>query len=178
METGTKTLSGRGHIHRTGLKARNVKARAEGPGMLRPISVSPVSAKQRRDTDLKSRKNQITSNQINRGGFPLPLHFPSFAFRISFQSIPTYPGVPCRSAFRVPHSAFKNITKRTHFAIANYPETTMLYARSVSNQRKKRTHFVGWVSCLSLYSSLTCIAEKVPSGNSRPRIHFLRSAFI
>jgi hypothetical protein len=51
MVMRTKKLSGRRSIRHTGLKAPNVKARAEGPGMLRPKSVSPERAKQYQDTD-------------------------------------------------------------------------------------------------------------------------------
>ena len=47
------------------------------------------------------------------------------------------------SAFRVPRSAFRKITERTHFAILNYPITITVYSCCVQNHHKKRTHFFG-----------------------------------
>lgn len=99
METGTKKLSRRRRIRRIGLKAHNVKARAEGPGMLRPISVSPVWTKPHRETHLPNRvqtiqkppeSNQIKPHQRERR-FPigLPLAMPRRLYASVLYSSPT-----------------------------------------------------------------------------------------
>jgi hypothetical protein len=68
------------------------------------------------------------------------------------RSVPSVTSV-CSCSSPVPHSAFRKITKRTHFVIMNCSITTTVYPHRVRNRQEKRTHFVGQASCLSRRSA-------------------------
>ena len=86
-----------------------------------------------------------TQNSARPWALDLGLRPSPWVFRILPSSLDAHLFQPIRGGcipFRVPRSAFRKITKRTHFVILNYPITTTLYPDRVQNRHEKRTHFM------------------------------------